>query len=92
MHIGVLLVDHGSSRAASNAHLEKLAELNQQRAPSYYVIKAAHMEIAPPSIKDGIQTFVEEEGVEKIVCHPYFLSPGRHVVEDIPQVIEEAID
>ena len=50
------------------------------------------MEIAPPSIKDGIQTFVEEEGVEKIVCHPYFLSPGRHVVEDIPQVIEEAID
>ena len=25
------------------------------------------------------------------MCHPYFLSPGRHVREDIPQIIEEAI-
>ena len=25
------------------------------------------------------------------MCHPYFLSPGRHVSEDIPQIIEGAI-
>jgi sirohydrochlorin ferrochelatase len=28
---------------------------------------------------------------DEIICHPYFLSPGRHVVEDIPQIIQEAI-
>jgi sirohydrochlorin ferrochelatase len=28
---------------------------------------------------------------DEIICHPYFLSPGRHVREDIPQIIEEAI-
>ncbi len=31
-----------------------------------------------------------KEGVKKIVCHPYFLSPGRHVLEDIPVFIKEA--
>jgi hypothetical protein len=31
-----------------------------------------------------------KEGVKKIVCHPYFLSPGRHVLEDIPVLIQEA--
>jgi sirohydrochlorin ferrochelatase len=29
--------------------------------------------------------------IDEIICHPYFLSPGRHVREDIPQIIEEAI-
>ena len=28
---------------------------------------------------------------DEIICHPYFLSPGRHVREDIPEIIEEAI-
>lgn len=28
---------------------------------------------------------------DEIVCHPYFLSPGRHVVEDIPKIVEDAI-
>lgn len=27
---------------------------------------------------------------DEIICHPYFLSPGRHVTEDIPQLLEEA--
>ena len=24
------------------------------------------------------------------MCHPYFLSPGRHATEDVPRLIEEA--
>jgi len=28
---------------------------------------------------------------DEIVCHPYFLSPGRHVTEDIPQILKEAV-
>ena len=26
----------------------------------------------------------------QIVCHPYFLSPGRHVTEDIPELVAAA--
>jgi sirohydrochlorin ferrochelatase len=29
--------------------------------------------------------------IDEIVCHPYFLSPGRHVLEDIPKLVADAI-
>lgn len=33
------------------------------------------------------------EIVDEIVCHPYFLSPsGRHVSEDIPEIVNGAIE
>ena len=31
--------------------------------------------------------------VDEIICHPYFLSPdGRHVSEDIPEIVNAAIE
>ena len=48
------------------------------------------MEIATPSIPDGIKALLDQ-GVDEIVCHPYFLSPGRHVTEDIPKIVSQAI-
>lgn len=87
--IGVLIMDHGSKRPSSNERLYKICELYQSTCPKNYVVKAAHMEIAQPSIQSQIEAFCSE-GITKIVCHPYFLSPGRHVLEDIPQIIEEA--
>ena len=53
------------------------------------IVRHAHMEIAEPSIKDALASLLEE-GVDEIVCHPYFLSPGRHVKEDIPELVAEA--
>lgn len=87
--IGILIIDHGSKRASSNERLNTIAEMYQSRAPDNYVVKASHMEIAEPSIYDGIKSLCDE-GINTIICHPYFLSPGRHVQEDIPQLIEEA--
>ena len=49
------------------------------------------MEIAEPSIEDGIRALLDS-GASSVVCHPYFLSPGRHVTEDIPQLISEAME
>mmetsp|Transcript_19469 Transcript_19469/g.30599 ORF Transcript_19469/g.30599 Transcript_19469/m.30599 type:complete len:306 (-) Transcript_19469:61-978(-) len=54
------------------------------------VVKAAHMEIAPPSILDTLRTLLKDDDVSKVVCVPYFLSPGRHATEDVPQLIREA--
>ena len=87
--VGILIIDHGSRRASSNERLDVIADMYQARAPDNYVVKAAHMEIAEPSIYDGIRSLCQE-GITTIICHPYFLSPGRHVQEDIPQLIEEA--
>ena len=90
--VGVLLIDHGSRRASSNDRLLELAAAYERRSPDHYVVRAAHMEIATPTIEDGIRDLVETEGVGRIVCHPYFLSPGRHVQEDIPGLVAEAIE
>lgn len=89
--IGILLIDHGSKRTSSNQRLDILKEMyqNSPNTPEHYTIKAAHMEIASPSIQEQMEEFYKE-GVKKIVCHPYFLSPGRHVLEDIPVLIREA--
>lgn len=28
--------------------------------------------------------------IARVICVPYFLSPGRHATEDVPRLIEEA--
>jgi hypothetical protein len=90
--VGVLLMDHGSKNPAANQRLLDLAQLYQDNVGSSGVIvRAAHMEIAAPSIPDGLQSLLDA-GVDEIVCHPYFLSPGRHVVEDIPEILKNAIE
>ena len=90
--IGFLLIDHGSRRPESNQRLFELARLYQQSVDSdNTIVAAAHMEIASPSIKDGIALLMEA-GVDEIICHPYFFSPGSHVQDDIPNLVKEACE
>lgn len=89
---GILLIDHGSRRADANQRLSELARMYKQSlGDDSTIVEAAHMELAPPTIQDGIATLLEA-GVDEIICHPYFLSPGRHVQEDIPQLIKAATE
>lgn len=84
----ILLVDHGSRRAAANEQLEAIAELIRAREPGR-IVRTAHMEIAPPSIDDAVDDCVAA-GARRIVVHPYMLAPGRHSTEDIPRLANEA--
>jgi hypothetical protein len=89
--VGILLVDHGSRNKASNDRLQELARSYQRTVDSHVVVRACHREIANPSIPEGLEALLKE-GVDEIVCHPYFLSPdGRHVSEDIPEIVKGAI-
>ena len=91
--IGILLIDHGSRKSASNELLHTLAETYQKssKCPPHFTVKAAHMELASPSIEDALTEFILEEQITQVICHPYFISPkGRHVTEDIPFLVEEA--
>lgn len=99
--IGVLLMDHGSKKEKSNARLQRMAELYQltlgtdedeedDTTPTM-IVRAAHMEIAEPSIPQQLKV-LKDLGVDEIICHPFFLSPGRHVKEDIPEIIGGAIE
>lgn len=99
--VGILLMDHGSKKKKSNARLQAMAELYQMtlgfdedeedNSTTTIFVRAAHMEIVTPSIPDGLKE-LKDLGVDEIICHPFFLSPGRHVKEDIPEIIENAIE
>ena len=88
--VGIIIVDHGSKVAAANERLERLCEAYAKtRAPKHWVVRPAHMELASPSISEAFDALVEA-GCATIVCHPFFLSQGRHVREDVPALLDEA--
>ena len=93
--LGIVLIDHGSKRQKSNDFLQSVAKSYQSTfegrdATSEVVVRGAHMEIAEPSILSRLRELVEEDQVTKIICVPYFLSPGKHATIDVPNLIEEA--
>ena len=58
--VGILLIDHGSKKQASNDRLHELAHVYQQSAESNVIVRAAHMEIANPSIPEGLESLLDE--------------------------------
>ncbi len=84
----LLLVAHGSRREASNEEIRRLADLLADQAGARFdSVGCAFLEIAEPSIPDGIEAAVQA-GAGEVVVLPYFLSAGRHVAEDIPAEVQ----
>lgn len=86
--IGLIVVDHGSRRAESNAMLEQMVVQVAEAVP-YDIVEPAHMELAEPSIAAAFDACVAR-GARTVVVSPYFLLPGRHWRQDIPALVEEA--
>lgn len=84
----ILLVDHGSKRAQANEMLLEIADMTRAKSAGVPV-HTAHMEIAEPSIADGMRACVDG-GATHVVLVPFFLSPGRHATTDIPEIAAEA--
>ena len=84
----ILLVDHGSIRKEANEMLIDMAKLVQSMAGDAAFIEYAHMELAEPTIAQGISKCVEA-GATDVVVFPYMLSPGRHSTTDIPRMVNE---
>ena len=81
--VGVMVVDHGSKREAANERLMTLcAAYAESHAKPDWVVAPAHMELASPSIEEAFDALVAQ-GCDLVVCHPFFLSPGRHATEDL---------
>ena len=79
----LLLVAHGSRRGASNDEVRDLTRHLQKVDDSFQHVACAFLELAEPSIPDGLRAAVAA-GAAEVVVLPYFLSAGRHVVTDIP--------
>ncbi len=86
--IGLVVVDHGSRREASNEMLLEMVDMVRAAVP-YRVVEPAHMELAEPSIATAFRRCVDA-GCRQVVVTPYFLLPGRHWSQDIPELSEKA--
>ncbi len=85
----LLLVAHGSRRKESNNEVVRLAaKLKDTCSDQFPIIHAGFLELSDPLIPDGISRCIDE-GATSVIVLPYFLNSGRHVVEDIPRIVEE---
>jgi sirohydrochlorin ferrochelatase len=86
----LVLAAHGSRREASNEEVIMLSRtIEQDMSNEYAVVRAGFLEQAKPSISDAIENCVKLGAIEVVVV-PYFLSAGRHVVEDVPAELDKA--
>lgn len=93
MSSAILLIAHGSRRAAANQDLVRLSEMIRDRIPEDEVgiIEIAYLELAEPSIPDGLQACVNR-GASEIRMLPYFLSAGAHVTKDLGEFRQQFLE
>ena len=83
----IIIIDHGSRYPAANEALDRVVNLMRVNCPEL-IIEAAHMELADPTIEQAYDKCVNN-GATEIIAHPYMLSPGRHAIRDIPNMVAE---
>ncbi len=78
-------------RAANEASPREAGSHGERarRAGSVSIVGFAHMELATPSVSEGVTECVRR-GATEIVAIPCMLSRGRHVEEDIPRLLVAA--
>jgi sirohydrochlorin ferrochelatase len=88
----ILLIDHGSRRAAANEQLRALAERLERslrQRDDDAIVEHAHMELSAPDVAAGFARCVAR-GATSVIAVPCMLSRGRHVTEDLPRLVREA--
>ncbi len=78
--LAVVLIGHGSRRSSANQELIDLAQKMARDQQS--IVEPAFLELAEPSIPVGIANAIDK-GANLVVLAPFFLSSGRHAMEDL---------
>ena len=88
----LLIVAHGSRKAAANEEIrtltEKIAAIGGGR---FDRVRCAFLQLTEPLIPQVIVELVAA-GAEEIVVFPFFIAAGSHVHADIPAVVADARD
>ena len=83
----LLIIAHGSNRQFSNDEIRALTDrLKDKIRDRFDYIDCVFLELAEPTIADGIKRCANE-GAEKIILLPYFLAAGKHIADDIPDIV-----
>lgn len=88
---GIIFIAHGSKKKSSNDDFFSLIETVSSEVDNFDFKAAAFLELATPSIEQTAEKFIQE-GVKEIYFYPYFLNPGKHLLIDIPSIIQNLQD
>ena len=84
----VLLISHGSRSAKTKEEVSVLVEDLRKRT-GIAIVEYAFLEIESPSIPEGIDLCVAK-GASQVIVLLNFLNSGRHVNNDIPDIVRQA--
>jgi sirohydrochlorin ferrochelatase len=86
----LIIVDHGSVVDKANDMLVQITQiLREDDECDFEIVRYCHMELSEPTISQTFDACVAD-GADEIIVHPYFLFPGKHSTEDIPNMVREA--
>ena len=87
MH-ALLIIAHGSRKPSYAEEINLLVSRLEQQLTGYDFVEYAFLELSEPSIGNACDRLIEK-GTRKISAFPYFLAAGRHILEDIPEEVNE---
>lgn len=86
----ILLMGHGSRVSEANDALRVIAE-QVRKDGGFEIVEVSFRELHDPDIQAGIDRCVEQ-GAQRVLLYPYFLFAGAHVLEDLPEEMDKAVD
>ena len=88
MTTALLIISHGSRRAASNEEVAELTARVRDLAGGM-TVERAFLEITEPTVQQKIDELAAA-GSTDIRIFPHFLAAGAHVANDIPREVDVA--
>lgn len=86
---GIVLFAHGSRVESANDAVRKTARSLAAQG-GYLLVEAAFLELTEPGLVEAIDRLVEQ-GADRVVVVPYFLTLGTHMQRDLPVLLEAAV-
>jgi len=89
---GVIILAHGSRGERGIVEvpetLKIIADGVKPLLPSGVEVTGAALQFNHPTLEEAVESLALR-GVQRLIIVPYFLFSGRHITEDIPQLIEK---
>lgn len=86
----LLILSHGSRREESNLEIIAFSKkIGKEISDHFGRVVCAFLQFASPVFDTQVAGLIDQ-GATEIVVFPYFISAGRHVLSDIPELIRKA--
>ena len=86
MTTGIIVFAHGSRVESANQPVRLVAS-ELARAGNFPHVEAAFLELGEPDLAGAAAKLVDQ-GVERILVLPYFLTLGLHMERDLPRLVQ----